>query len=151
MAVDPSGIPGFDRARRSATRWRAATLAVVLLAAGAVARYEARMANLEDAVADQSQVLAARTPAIDYIEAQGEQQACVDKIEAEWQTAIANVVLAAVLPEPVPGVPPPPQPEDFAEDLRNVLARLRHLDPILPRGDQLCPLPAPPTAQRGPR
>lgn len=137
MAADPSGIPGFDRARRSATRWRAASFALAL--AGIVASVV-----LIRVVAEQSAVLAARNDAIAYIEAQGEQQACVDKVEAEWQTAVANVVLAAVLPEEVPSQPPPPQPEDFAADLRAVLDKLARLDPALPSDRQLCPPPTPP-------
>lgn len=139
-ANDPTGIPGWTRLQKSRDRWRA-------LAAVSAVSAVAAVVFAFGVIGDLAATLDRRTPAIVYIEQLGEHDACVDQEFAEHDIAVGNVVLAAVTPEPAPGVPPGPSPEDFADDVAASVRDLQRLDGDIDADDPpgvLCQLPEPP-------
>lgn len=138
--TDPTGIPGWSAMASSRARWRMIALLSIAAAVGAVVFASGVIGDLAD-------TLNRRTPAIVYLEELGEQQACVDGYEADHDIAVGQVVLAAILPEAVPGAPPPPSPADFADDVERAVVNLQRLDRDLDLrdpGNVLCQVPQPP-------
>lgn len=126
MTSKPLGdqLDSLDRLERRARRQDILLLALVLvivLLAG-VSTWQNR------AVVDQADILARRAPVLTYIEKSSTQSACGQRLQAGYETALAQVVLGSLDKNP-------PAVADGKAALAKAYERLRRIDDICPPVD----------------